>query len=479
MYSKTLLIASAVMSLFRANASEAAAPDSLNRRLEEIVVNAQAPATRVEGSSLVTIVPGTPLEKTGSLMDLLARLPLVTINDQTITVTGKGSPEIYIDGRPLRDQAELHTLQSRNIGKVELLMAPGAQYDSSTQSVLLITTRRNFAKGLSLQNVANATIKRRFSANDYLSLSWHGKSMELFASGTYARNNSLIKGHTVNRLAYQGRPMTIGSSQHREFPTDNAAVKTGFNYTGGKSSAGAYYRYLHENADFLNTGTEWLDNNPPIRREISQKIQSATHMVSAYYDDLYCGRHHLHFDGTLRHGDSRTSSATEYPDGESAAVKSTQHKQSSLFAAELYMETPVANGELTAGTQGAYTTTSLDYDMLNADVAEYVPSSLADTRNISIAAYASWSRTWKQWNVRAGLRYEYSDYTFRLNGVSDRDVSRRDHLLTPDISAGYNFSDRSSLTLSYKMTTLRPPYSQLTSGITYTGTHEQIGRAHV
>ena len=126
--------------------------DSLIRELQEIVVTAKQPATKLVGSSLVSTVAGSNLQNAGNALDVLQQLPLISVDDNAVSVTGKGSPAIYIDGRPMRDDAELRQLQSSNIKSVELVLAPGAQYASTTNAVLKITTRKNFVHGLSISN---------------------------------------------------------------------------------------------------------------------------------------------------------------------------------------------------------------------------------------------------------------------------------------------------------------------------------------
>lgn len=113
--------------------------------------------------------------------------------------------------------------------------------------------------------------------------------------------------------------------------------------------------------------------------------------------------------------------------------------------------------------------------MLNSSVSEYIPSSLTDARQTSAALFASWSRMFGRLSLSAGARYEYVDYVFKVNGIRDEGVSRRDHLLTPDLSLGYSFDEESQISLSYKMATVKPPYSQLTGSLSYTGLHEIEG----
>lgn len=458
-----------------AGAQTATPQDSLINELQEVVVTARQPATKLVGSTLVSVIPGTPLQNLGTALDVFAQLPMITVDDTTVGIIGKGSPEIYIDGHPMRDSDELTRLQSSDLRKVELIMAPGAMYESSTKAVLKITTRRNFIKGLSLTDRATAEQKRRFSANNMLDLNYRIGNWDLFASGTVGHYNQEIKGSTTNRLVYDGRPTTVGASQDNRYPTTVGAVRGGFNYADASQSFGGSYRYNPERGDFSNRGSEWLDGNPAIRRDIDRSIRAHSHLASVYYDRNLSENALIHFDGDFKSSLSRTSNLTSYPDGTTEDVGSTDRRKSRLWAGRLYLRVPLWQGDFTLGTQDSYTCTSLDYRMLSQSVGEYIPSSLTDARQTSLAAFASWDRSFGPFSLSAGLRYEYVDYRFKVNGRKDDGISRRDNLLTPDISLGYSFSDDAQLGVSYRMSTVKPPYSQLTGSLSYVGIHEIEG----
>lgn len=451
------------------------ASDSLTRELQEVVVTAKQPATKLVGSTLVSTIPGSNLADLGNALDVLAQLPMIKVEDNAVSVIGKSNIEIYIDGRPMRDGQELQQLLSSNLKKVELLMAPGAAYASTTGAVLKITTRRNFVQGLSLTDQFQLQRRRKWSVMDYLSLSYRAGNWEFFANGTVNRNNSLAKGVTTNTLVYNGKETTVGSSQHNSYPTTTGIVKAGFNYANGSQSFGAYYRYNPERGDFNNTGSEWLDNKQTISREIDKHIRSHSHLASLYYENTFADRYLLHFDGDFRRSNESNSVATTYPVSSNPAVNSTDERTSTFWAGKLYLNFPLWKGDFTVGTQDSYTHTTLDYRMLNNAVSEYIPSSLTDARQTSAALFASWSRMFGKFSLSVGARYEYVDYDFKVNGKRDEDVSRRDHLLTPDLSLGYSFNEESQISLSYKMATVKPPYSQLTGSLSYTGLHEIEG----
>ena len=449
--------------------------DSLARELNEVVVTAKQPATKLNGTTLVSTIAGSNLADLGNALDVLAQLPMIKVQDNTVSVIGKSNIEIYIDGRPMRDNMELQQILSSNLKKVELLMAPGAAYASATGAVLKITTKRNFVQGLSLTDQFILERRRKWSVMDYLALSYRSGSWEFFANGTINHNNSLIKGTTTNSLVYQGKETVVGSSQHNSYPTTVGVAKAGFNYSKGAESFGAYYRYNPERGDFNNTGSEWLNANPAISSNIDKHTRAHSHLASLYYENTFAEKYLLHFDGDFRRSNEKNSVATSYPASSNPAVNSTDERASTLWAGKLYLDFPLAKGNFTVGTQDSYTHTSLDYRMLNDAVSEYIPSSLTDARQTSAALFASWSRMFGKFSLSAGARYEYVDYDFKVNGIRDKDVSRRNHLLTPDISLAYAFNDDSQLSLSYKMATVKPPYSQLTGSLNYVGMHQIEG----
>lgn len=451
------------------------ATDSLTRELQEVIVTARQPATKLIGSTLVSTIPGTNLADLGTALDVLAQLPMIKVTDNSVSVIGKSNIEIFIDGRPMRDELELQQLLSSNLKKVELLMAPGAAYESTTGAVLKITTRRNFVKGLSLTDQFLIDRRRKWSVLDYLNLSYRVGDWEIFVNGTVNHNNSVAKGSTTNTLVYDGKETIVGSTQHNNYPTTTGVIKGGFNYAHGPQSFGAYYRYNPERGDFNNTGSEWLDDNPAISSVIDKHVRAHSHLASLYYENTFAGKYRLHFDGDFRRSDESNSVATTYPASSNPAVNSTDDRTSTLWAGKLYLNFPLGKGDFTVGTQDSYTHTSLDYRMLNNAVSEYIPSSLTDARQTSAALFVSWSRMFGKFSLSAGARYEYVDYDFKVNGIRDEDVSRRDHLLTPDVSLGYSFNDESQISLSYKMATVKPPYSQLTGSLNYVGMHQIEG----
>lgn len=449
--------------------------DSLSHQLNEIVVTANQPATKLAGSTIVSTISGSNLAHLGNALDVLAQLPMVRVENNNVSVLGKGSVEVYIDGRPMRDNLELLHILSANLHTIEVLMAPGAAYDSTTDAVIRITTKPNHIQGLSITDQFNLQRRRKWSVMDYLSLNYRFKRWEAFVSGTFNYNNSVSKGVTTNTFIYRDKHTLIGSSQYNSTLTDVGSVKVGVNYSDGGQSFGFYYRFNPEQGHFKNSGLEWLDDEVPVGREINKCIYADSHLVSAYYENTFADKYRIHFDGDFRHASEINHVTTSYPEISMPDVNSADKRTSMLLAGKLTFEFPLWNGSLSFGTQDSFTHSSLDFQMLNDQVGEYIPSSKTDAKQTSANIFASWSRNINRFSLSVGARYEIVNYVFTVNGIRNKELSRCNHLLTPDLSLGYSFNDYTQISLAYKMSTVKPPYSQLTGSLNYVGRYEIEG----
>ena len=93
--------------------------------LGEIEVIANQNIQRLSKGGLITEVRNTALSELGTCRDVLSQLPGVRADIEKIEIIGRGSPQIYINGRKLIDSSELDRLSSREIRNVEIVYNPG------------------------------------------------------------------------------------------------------------------------------------------------------------------------------------------------------------------------------------------------------------------------------------------------------------------------------------------------------------------
>ena len=117
--------------------------------LKEVVITASRPLIERKGGTLTANIAGTPLSLMGSAKEMISHLPFVTGSDGEYTVLGRGTPEIYINGRKVRDKTELDRLQANEILSAEIITTPGVQYGSSVGAVIRLRTIRKRGQGMS------------------------------------------------------------------------------------------------------------------------------------------------------------------------------------------------------------------------------------------------------------------------------------------------------------------------------------------
>lgn len=97
MKNKILISVLTVFLIFESGyAQNKEATDSLTHELQEVIVTAKQPATKLVGSTLISTIPGTNLANLGTALDVLAQLPMIKVTDNVVSVIGKSNIEIYI-----------------------------------------------------------------------------------------------------------------------------------------------------------------------------------------------------------------------------------------------------------------------------------------------------------------------------------------------------------------------------------------------
>ena len=108
----------------------------------------------------------------GTGNDVLAHIPGVIRNGNSIEVIGRGTPLIYINGRQMRNQSELDQLSSDQIKDVEVVMTPGAKYDATVKAVIRIKTIRPVGEGFSFNSRTVAGVNHYVYGLEELNLNY-------------------------------------------------------------------------------------------------------------------------------------------------------------------------------------------------------------------------------------------------------------------------------------------------------------------
>ena len=156
--------------------------------LEGAVSTGMMVKTRVTATSMVTEIQGTVLGSSGSVLEMLGKVPGMVSKGDELEVLGKGSPVIYMNGRKLHDMNELKQMRSEDVQSVEVISNPGAQYDASVSAVVRIKTVRSEGEGFGFDlNAANNQDLHNGVSDPSatLDLRYRFRNLDLFGSANY------------------------------------------------------------------------------------------------------------------------------------------------------------------------------------------------------------------------------------------------------------------------------------------------------
>ena len=426
--------------------------------LKGVTVKGERPFVTMKNGVLTANIANTELAHLGNARDVLRRLPLLNVDDESIEVFGKGSPLILIDNRKMRDASELLLLQST---------MPGAEYGSTVRSVIKIQTKQKFIKGLSGTLTGQIEAKRVWQELAQANLSYSWGDWQLFGNAYIydgGTRNYRQNGSTFDWGGTHNNSILHTATENRTFTTKSA--RGGFNYNKEGQSLGAYYHYVNSPITFDSQGTEkdhvTSEEDLIIGDHIHNEMKTERHTVATYYDNQLNDESLIHFDGnyvhTWHHADNLTSNA--YAD-HTLDVLSQTGMRSTLWAGKLYYLFPLLTGQMNIGTEDSYTFNHQQYLMLNNEIGTYIPSSMNESKQYAYAAFATFQK-------------DFGKLTLNVD-VKDQDVSRNQSALSPDISLSWQFNKETSMTLDYKQYIVRPAYQQLRSSLLYVSPYEVEG----
>jgi hypothetical protein len=119
-----------------------------NNTLNEITVSAKTPLFEMDGEKVKVNVENTSLNSAGTALDVLKKSPGVLVsNSDNVSIFGKGTAIIYLDGLLISSVDILKSLPSNEIKSIEIIRNPSSKYDAAGMSIINIITIRNNLQG--------------------------------------------------------------------------------------------------------------------------------------------------------------------------------------------------------------------------------------------------------------------------------------------------------------------------------------------
>ena len=437
--------------------------------LGKAVVKAVLPKTEIHGDALVTKIENSVLAESGSATDVLERLPGVTLKDEAFEVFGKGTPLIFVNGRQVRDNAELEQLNSSEIKSVEVVMNPGSRYDASVRSVIRIQTLRKQGEGFGFDLRSTTYQCENTDLIETVNMNYRYKGFDVFGSLNYTRSDWFQKA--IIKETLQGSQM-LKVDQDALFTglSNNLSTTLGLNYQFNENhSIGLRYRpdYLissksgnHVLADVTLDGIIDDVNETIAEGYADPKVD---HQMNFYYNGT-AGKLNIDFNADILSGKytelKRFDELSEIQ--EDRTLNTSNHITNRLYASKLIFSYPIGKGSISAGSEYTYTYRTDDY--LNPE--GFVESSNTTIQEDNVNVFLDFAYPFSFGSVSAGLRYEHMAFNYYQDNAFQTDRSRKYDNVYPNISFNAYTGDFQFM-LSYAVKTQRPTYHQLRNSVVY------------
>lgn len=439
--------------------------------LGEVVVKGTLPKTQLKGDAMITNVSGTVLEKAGTAENLLDKIPNVSSQDGSIEVFGRGTPEIYINGRKMRNTSELDQLSSDQIKSVEVVNNPGARYDASVKAVIRITTKKTAGEGFGADNRAVARHRRTYGWTLYDQLNLN-----------YRKNGLDLSGTIYGGVFRSGNNQQIGMATHldklweQEIDASYARVKRNnleatfsANYQFDEHhSVGVRYnidRYMNTFGDWRYLTQVWSDKQLYETSDSRMLIYdpSTRHDLNLYYSGQVGGWNiDFNADG-LWNITKETQHTTETINTtEERQVNTYNENDGTLYAAKLVAAHPLWQGTFAVGGEYSHTNRSNLY--LNPE--GILSDDDSRIKEGTVSAFADYTRSWGNVNVQAGIRYEHVAFDYYEEGKFIPGQSRKYDNVFPSVSVNFPIG-KAQVQLGYAADISRPTYDNLRNNTYY------------
>lgn len=438
-------------------------------RLGEVVVNgSNAPSMKLRNGKLQVNVQHTILANTGNSIEVLSLLPFVSRTSEGVSVIGRGTPRIYIDNREVRNTDDLQRLASDEIKNVEVDFHPGAEYGNNIRAVIRITTVRK-GEGLSANLTAEGVQVKHFNASGYGDLNYRWNKWDFFGGVTarHTHKESTVKntldftdGQTAVNVAQElnniTRGYSVGGNVGLSFSNDGVndfGVRYDFTRTpSGRDNQYGAGTYMESGTDIHSEDIELLQN-----------IERTQHILNAYYITSFGEGNKLDVSFDYMSGKNR-SGYTSYWE-QNRNVEAYDDGNYHLYVGKAQMSHQIWGGTLHYGTELSYTDNKSSYHTDENDGTNLTESDDKNEQTLW-SLFASMEKTFGDFSLEGGLRFDLADYKYFHGGQLQEDVSRNYTKLLPYFEADYD-GGSVSLSLSYSSNIRRPSYSQLNGSTMY------------
>ena len=483
-----LLMAILPTSLFAQENNDSTAIDSIANywdkvlELNEVMVVGHRTVLKQAPDRIVYLTKNDEFVKGLNGIEVLDRIPRVTVEGDAVTVAGKSSVRYIVDGRLLEmsDDAiamQLKNMQAYDIEKVEVLTTPPAKYAAATNVAFISITTRNESLGTRGNVWGRGIAREGFSYMLGGSLSHTTRKVELSVDANWNDNrgiNDLDRTFTFSDHVKTSNRSTRFTN--RAFGL-NGLFKYKFTYS---LAAGVIANFSTSRMNSRLSDVTY-DSGNEFRSDNYSPSRPNNALTLTTFADWQLDEKGKMLSFTYNWFDKSTKSfsdvTTTWDDGLSHLTNEGHNKyhihsvkiDATLPFDAFKMETGMAYtaiGNNTTLTAGKYNGSQWAYDPLQSNGFDYNEN--------TIAAYASVEKSFgNSFFGKLGLRYEHTDVK-GLQTTSDEKHNNNYGYLFPSLNLSWNNRNVGRFSLSYSMGITRPNFGDLNPFRYHTTTSDYV-----
>lgn len=450
------------------------------KQLTEVVIAGERQAIRYDASKMTLQVAGnSTFRSSANVLDILRKAPGLSINpDGTLLVSGRNTPVIFINGKPVpmspeESLAYLNRLTPDQIGSIDVISNPSSRYDGQFQAIIDIKLKTD--PSLGWKGSLNTAFRQNVysSLENNLNLSYRSKKATYtllvgFVSGDdYYRYTALQQLANTNYMATYTNTRTTNH---------NLNIQLGADYEiSNKDNIELSFKTYRANRDLDAYNT--LTFSEPIRKDllgISQTVNLSNPVqhnsaFNAAYNHKFSERSSLSLFGTITNISNRQNEDIQIRD---KLANTLSNYWKTAFYNKILIRNIQAdyikntkNSILEAGGKLSFVTTDNDikYDTLSTSNI-FVPDAGRTNQFIYdeyvSAGYIAYGYKNEAFDFKLNLRAEYTHS--KANSVTESEVRTRDYLSwLPGASASYRINADQLISLNFNRRLTRPNFDQL------------------
>jgi hypothetical protein len=468
-----------------------------DQQLEGIEVKAQRQLIKQEIDRIGYDVQGDEESKTLTVMDMLRKVPMVTVDgDDNIKVKGNSSFKIYKNGHydpSLTKNAKevLKAMPASMVKRIEVITDPGAREDAEGVDAILNIVMMDGSKLDGVTGVVNLYYNTLNHPNLYTSLT--GQVGKLLLSANYGYGG-MSRRETEN----------INDTERTFLQTGNRLLS----HSEGSNPGGIHFGDINASYDIdslnllsasfggyfykLNVqGDGWTELLPSSGENLLYSYNNK-YWMPGYSHQSWNGR--LDFEHkTRREGERLTLSymlalTRQHTDQENEYVilkgdrpfpyTNTLQTERERFTEHTFQADwlrPLGKGhQIEIGTKYIYRNNNSHNTQDYRDALPMTDYQFEHTTRV-LAGYADYILNKDQWSARAGLRYEYSYMEGSYPDGKGETFHQRLSDWVPQASLKYQMTETQSLKLNYTTSINRPGISYLNPAVIVSPTIIQSG----